>query len=191
MKTQLDKQLIAELIKEPGAGEIFIGKLEECKANQLEHDKQVKWHEEWVKSAEGIANNKALAFLREEVLNIKQSELDKEKRKWKELLRQHLGLQRPESDVLFRDDYDLTNIKEVPLEELTELQKLRIGTTRSQALCPFHEERTPSFTIYHESNTYHCFGCGENGDNINFVKKLYGVQFKEAINIITQYGINS
>jgi DNA primase len=35
--------------------------------------------------------------------------------------------------------------------------------------CPFHEEKTPSFTIYPKTNTFHCFGCGKNGDTIEFI----------------------
>jgi hypothetical protein len=47
-------------------------------------------------------------------------------------------------------------------------------------LCPFHSEKTPSFTVNVEKNLYHCFGCGEGGDVISFVMKLDNCTFAEA-----------
>lgn len=49
------------------------------------------------------------------------------------------------------------------------------------ALCPFHKEKTPSFTINDEKGFYHCFGCGAHGDAIGFIKEYEGVGYKEAI----------
>jgi DNA primase len=46
--------------------------------------------------------------------------------------------------------------------------------------CPFHEDKHPSFTIYPNSNHFVCFGCGEKGDAIDFIRKLKGLTFKEA-----------
>lgn len=45
-----------------------------------------------------------------------------------------------------------------------------------KGLCPFHDERTPSFTVYRDSNSYHCFGCEESGTVIDFVMKQEGFQ---------------
>lgn len=50
-----------------------------------------------------------------------------------------------------------------------------------QALCPFHNEKTPSFTINDEKGFYHCFGCGAHGDAIGFIKEYEGISYKEAI----------
>ncbi|MCQ2574490.1 MAG: DNA primase [Alphaproteobacteria bacterium] len=47
--------------------------------------------------------------------------------------------------------------------------------------CPFHNEKTPSFSISEEKGYYHCFGCGEHGDIISFVMKTENVDFKTAI----------
>lgn len=47
--------------------------------------------------------------------------------------------------------------------------------------CPFHEEKTPSFFVNPKTNTYHCFGCGESGDVIDFTKKYYGLDFVSAV----------
>ena len=46
------------------------------------------------------------------------------------------------------------------------------------ACCPFHNERNPSFKVYEDH--YHCFGCGEHGDHVDFVQKLYGLSNIEA-----------
>jgi DNA primase len=48
-------------------------------------------------------------------------------------------------------------------------------------LCPFHDEKRPSFGIAPSSNVFHCFGCGEGGDVITFVRKLDGLTFTEAV----------
>lgn len=54
------------------------------------------------------------------------------------------------------------------------------------ALCPFHKEKTPSFTINDEKGFYHCFGCGAHGDAIGFVKDFEGLGYKEAIEHLAQ-----
>ena len=48
-------------------------------------------------------------------------------------------------------------------------------------LCPFHNEKTPSFTVNEEKGFYHCFGCGEHGSVIDFVMKADGLPFPEAV----------
>ena len=48
-------------------------------------------------------------------------------------------------------------------------------------LCPFHQEKTPSFSVSPDRGTYHCFGCGAGGDAISFVEETEGVDFVGAI----------
>ena len=52
---------------------------------------------------------------------------------------------------------------------------------KNKMRCPFHNEKTASFTVYPKSNTYYCFGCAESGDIIKFVQRYFNVDFKEAI----------
>ncbi len=49
-----------------------------------------------------------------------------------------------------------------------------------RGLCPFHEEKTPSFSVNEDKGVFHCFGCHESGDVIDFIRKLDGVSFFEA-----------
>ncbi len=48
-------------------------------------------------------------------------------------------------------------------------------------LCPLHEEKTPSFTVNPNRQTWHCFGCGEGGDVFTFIEKFKGLSFKDCI----------
>ena len=50
-----------------------------------------------------------------------------------------------------------------------------------QGLCPFHKEKTPSFTLNEEKGFYHCFGCGAHGSAIDFVMNMDGLTFPEAV----------
>ena len=53
--------------------------------------------------------------------------------------------------------------------------------------CPFHNERTPSFSVSEDHNYFKCFGCGESGDAISFVQKIENVQFIDAIKFIANH----
>src|SRR6266511_3188806 len=59
--------------------------------------------------------------------------------------------------------------------------RLRKSGSRLVGLCPFHQEKTPSFGVSPDRGTFKCFGCGEGGDAIAFVEKLEGVDFVGAI----------
>src|SRR3954463_11108287 len=63
---------------------------------------------------------------------------------------------------------------------------LRRSGARFTGLCPFHDERTPSFSVSPEKGTYYCFGCQRGGDAITFVEETEGVDFVGAIEWLAQ-----
>jgi DNA primase len=67
---------------------------------------------------------------------------------------------------------------------------LRRQGTRWVGLCPFHEERTPSFSVDAGEKLYHCFGCGVGGDTIKFIEEKEGLGFAEAVELLAdRYGV--
>ena len=72
----------------------------------------------------------------------------------------------------------------LPLVE--DVVRLRKAGGTYKGLCPFHQERTPSFTVTPARGTFKCFGCGEGGDAISFVEKIEQVDFVGAIEFLAQ-----
>ncbi len=66
-------------------------------------------------------------------------------------------------------------------EIVGEYIKLEKSGVNYKALCPFHNEKTPSFTVNTERNFWYCFGCQEGGDIFTFVQKMEGLDFREAL----------
>jgi DNA primase len=67
---------------------------------------------------------------------------------------------------------------------------LRRQGARYVGLCPFHDERTPSFSVEPQEKLYHCFGCGVGGDVIKFVEEKEGLNFAEAVELLAdRYGV--
>ncbi|MBR5310714.1 MAG: DNA primase [Oscillospiraceae bacterium] len=56
----------------------------------------------------------------------------------------------------------------------------------STGLCPFHSEKTGSFTVYPESQSFYCFGCGAGGDVIGFIRRIENLEYVEAIKFLAQ-----
>ncbi|WP_285726566.1 DNA primase [Psychromicrobium xiongbiense] len=71
-----------------------------------------------------------------------------------------------------------TDIKEV-VEGYVTLKSAGIGSWKG--LCPFHDERSPSFNVRPQVGQYHCFGCGEGGDVISFIQKVDHLSFTESV----------
>src|ERR1700748_1035539 len=71
-----------------------------------------------------------------------------------------------------------------------EYVRLRRVGNRYSALCPFHNEKTPSFSIYADHQFFKCFGCDAKGDVFNFVMMIEGLTFWEALKkLAEQHGI--
>ena len=64
--------------------------------------------------------------------------------------------------------------------------KLKKTGRNYTGLCPFHKEKTPSFTVDTSKQLYHCFGCGEGGDLISFIEKIENMEFIEAVEFLAK-----
>lgn len=69
---------------------------------------------------------------------------------------------------------------------ISEYVSLKPAGKGFKALCPFHEEKTPSFMVSPEKQLFHCFGCGEGGNVFNFVMKFEKVDFFEAVKMLAK-----
>ncbi len=67
------------------------------------------------------------------------------------------------------------------VEEIGAVVALQKSGKSLKGLCPFHNERTPSFYVFADSQTWHCFGCHEGGDIFTFVQKQQGLEFHDAL----------
>jgi len=79
---------------------------------------------------------------------------------------------------------DVENTRTFPLVDIAEtyVENLRrSGAKTYSGHCPFHDDRTPSFVVYTDSNRYICFGCGIKGDVISFLMEIKSINFKTAV----------
>lgn len=81
------------------------------------------------------------------------------------------------SDLLARVDI---------VDVISPVVKLRKQGANLLGLCPFHQEKSPSFSVSSSKQFYHCFGCGASGDAISFVKEHAGLSFPEAVRELAQ-----
>src|SRR5437867_4161655 len=76
-------------------------------------------------------------------------------------------------------------VKDVPvMDVIGQYVNLRRRGATYKGLCPFHDERTPSFYVHPAKNIYKCFGCGAGGDAIKFVMEYERKTFVEAVELI-------
>ena len=63
---------------------------------------------------------------------------------------------------------------------------LKRAGSNLKGLCPFHNEKTPSFTVYPADNSFYCFGCGAGGDAITFIRKRENLDYPDAVEFLAQ-----
>lgn len=76
--------------------------------------------------------------------------------------------------------YDLLDRADI-VEVVDSRVRLKKAGKNYQACCPFHNEKSPSFTVSPEKQFYHCFGCGEHGNAIDFLMNYDGLEFPDAV----------
>src|SRR5271167_4892720 len=84
-------------------------------------------------------------------------------------------------------DRDIAAIRErVRIEDVVGdyVQLRRAGADSMKGLCPFHDEKSPSFHVRPNHGQFHCFGCGEGGDVYGFIQKIEHVSFVEAVELL-------
>ena len=76
------------------------------------------------------------------------------------------------------------------VEVVSEHTRLKKAGRSWKGLCPFHNERTPSFTVDRDKGLYHCFGCGAGGDVIHFLRQIDRLDFPEAVEALaSRFGV--
>ncbi len=63
---------------------------------------------------------------------------------------------------------------------------LRRAGSNATGLCPFHSEKTPSFTVFRKDGSFYCFGCGVGGNAITFVRRVENLDFAEAVSLLAR-----
>ena len=88
----------------------------------------------------------------------------------------------------FSDDFISELRSRIDIEELIGRYAniINRGSHMPKALCPFHTEKTPSFYIYRDTQSYYCFGCGAGGDCITFVKNMERLDYVEAVRFLCE-----
>lgn len=100
-------------------------------------------------------------------------------------LKRMLSVINPSQKKIERLQEKIEIARQYPIAEIARSKlELRKSSNNFIALCPFHNEKRPSFYVYPKTNTFHCFGCQENGDVIKLTMHLYGTDFKEAVRML-------
>lgn len=83
---------------------------------------------------------------------------------------------------------DIDRVREATdlVDLISEVTKVKKSGRSFMAVCPFHEEKTPSMSIDRARGLYHCFGCGEGGDVFTFIEKTQNVDFRDAVEMLAR-----
>ena len=85
-------------------------------------------------------------------------------------------------EYLIREVADKNDIRDV----VSQYVNLKKAGSSYVGLCPFHNEKTPSFSVSPQKGIFHCFGCGEGGNVIHFMMKIENMPFVEAVEKLAQ-----
>ena len=88
----------------------------------------------------------------------------------------------PLSDSFLQELKYKTDIEDVISTYVSLKRKGAVST----GLCPFHNEKTPSFTVYPETQSFYCFGCGAGGDAVTFMRKIENLDYTDAVKLLAE-----
>lgn len=162
-------------IHDRGMNIVFRDKVFEADEEIKRLRKLVNYRCEWIVAQ----SDETLKWLGKMLLSIQKERVEKAKKerdKWQFYHDWSLG----KVDI---KEINLIEIKKIPIGNFINGPNAlgARGSYRETFICPFHGEKTPSFTWYKDSNSFYCYGCAEAGDVIAFYMKMYKVDFKEAI----------
>lgn len=87
----------------------------------------------------------------------------------------------------FSDDFLFELRSRIDIEELiSSYVRLKKQGRISRGLCPFHVEKTPSFTVYSDTQSYYCFGCGAGGESITFIRNIENLSYYDAVQFLAE-----
>jgi len=83
---------------------------------------------------------------------------------------------------------DIDRVREATdlVELISEVTKVKRSGRSFMAVCPFHEEKTPSMSVDQARGLYHCFGCGKGGDVFSFVQETQGIDFADSLEMLAR-----
>lgn len=147
-------------------------------------------HSEWIKEVAPellYANKYEKDFYFDRIFDFmfgpKVNWISAQLKRLKRLLAVHKNKDKPVDSKTINNN-DIQNAKQIPIQNFYD-DALKKSGNRLCGRCPFHSERTGSFFIYLDTNTWHCFGaCGVGGDSISFVMKKQDVGFLDAVKIL-------
>src|SRR5512136_2257365 len=94
------------------------------------------------------------------------------------------------SDLIPEGKIDEVRQRASIIEVISDYVSLKKSGKNYLGLCPFHSERTPSFTVNEEKGIFHCFGCGAGGNIFNFLMRASQMSFPEAVRAMAKrYGV--
>src|SRR5579859_2588063 len=90
--------------------------------------------------------------------------------------------------MAFASDFAQTLKQQADIVKVIEtyIRLRKAGAQNYSGLCPFHKEKSPSFSVHASRQFYHCFGCGQSGDVFSFVGKIENASFPESVRIVAQ-----
>ena len=145
-----------------------------------------------------LKRKQVIELLRQKLTNIKYKVVEEDQWFWEEVIKIFDGeeLEKIEQHISRLKRLDMLSSSKVikgkigqkeiemalavPIQDLIQ-QPVRRNSGKLVTSCPLHKEKTPSFFIYPDNNSFYCFGCLAGGDSINFVKLLYGFDFIKSV----------